>query len=121
MSAVLAAVLDVLATYRLTRLVVADTLTETPRLYAVLAAYDRAQRPLPVLDHLGGFKPTGNEIVEADDDPPKLAYLVTCPWCSGFYVAIGVTIARAALPRAWGRVARALALSAAAGLLARSD
>lgn len=121
MSALLVLVVDCLATYRLTRLVVADVVTETPRLYAILAAYDRAGRELPDLDHLGGMRPTGAEIVEADEDPPKLAYLLTCPLCASVYVALAVSVARAALPRTWGRVARALALAGAAGLLARGD
>jgi hypothetical protein len=28
-----------------------------------------------------------DQFVHADDDPPKLAVLVICHWCSGFYLA----------------------------------
>lgn len=47
-----------------------------------------------------------------------LGILIGCPWCAGMWVAFGVVLARRVAPRAWSPVARALALSAVAGLLA---
>ena len=55
------------------------------------------------------------------DDAPKLATLVTCPWCASFYVAIAVVVARRIAPRAWTPIARALAGSHLAGLAANID
>jgi hypothetical protein len=60
-------------------------------------------------------------LVEAEDDPPRLATLVTCRWCAGIWIAAGVGLARSVAPRAWSPVARALALSAGAVLLARLE
>jgi hypothetical protein len=65
----------------------------------------------------GQDDPTAKEIVEGLQDPPKLATLVTCRWCAGMWIAAGVTLA----PRAWDPVARGLALSAGAVLLARLE
>jgi hypothetical protein len=54
-------------------------------------------------------------------DPPRLATLITCRWCAGMWIAAGVTAARLARPGAWDPVARGLALSASAVLLARLE
>lgn len=43
--------------------------------------------------------------------------LITCAWCLSIWVAGGVVIARAVSPRLWGMIARALAFSAAAGVI----
>lgn len=43
--------------------------------------------------------------------------LISCPWCSGFWVAVGVVVARRFVPRVWGPLAKALAFSSAAGIL----
>lgn len=47
-----------------------------------------------------------------------LADFVTCPWCVSMWFALGTVAARTVAPRAWGGLARALAFSAAAGLIA---
>lgn len=60
--AVLIALLALLTTYRLTRLVTGDYLTDTPRRWL--------QRHLP----------------------EKLAYLVGCPWCASFWIGIPVAL-----------------------------
>lgn len=102
---------DCLATYRLTRLATADVISEPAR--------------MAVLRHLradtGDETDTAQEIVEALDDPPRIATLVTCRWCAGLWIATGVVGARALVPRAWAPAARALALSASAVLLARFE
>jgi hypothetical protein len=104
---------DGLATYRLTRFATADVLSE-PFRQAVLRRVG-VDPPEP------DTRPSAQELVEADDDPPKLATLVTCRWCAGVWIAAGVVVARTAAPRAWTPVARGLALSAGAVLLSRLE
>lgn len=120
-------VLDALATYRLTRLVTADVITRPLRERIVEATY-RADGARVQWDdgeltvHLPGRPSvTANQwdhVPSRDDTPPKLATLVTCRWCTGMWVAMGVLVARRLFPRAWGAVAEALAFSAAAALVA---
>lgn len=108
-------VIDALAAYRLTRLVTADTITEPVRLALVEDAYHAVARQLPEVQ----AGATVEERVAADDeDPPKLATLLTCRWCAGVWVAAGVMAARRLAPRQWGVVADGLAISAAAALVA---
>jgi hypothetical protein len=104
---------DALATYRLTRLATADVISEPVRM-AVLRRVG-AEPPDEQDD------PTAQEVVEAMKDPPRLATLVTCRWCAGVWIAAAVTAARLVAPRAWQPVARGLALSASAVLLARFE
>ena len=104
---------DALATYRLTRLVTADVVSEPVRM-AVLRR--TGAEPAP-----GEEDPTAQEIVESMKDPPRAATLITCRWCAGMWIAACVTVARSVAPRAWGPVARGLALSATAALLSRFE
>lgn len=48
----------------------------------------------------------------------KAATLVTCDWCASVHVAVFVVFARWRWPRVWPVVARVLAGSQAAGMLA---
>jgi hypothetical protein len=120
----LAPVVDVLATYRITRLVVKDTITRRPRCWLIGRAYAAADRAMPEPSAAGE---TCEELVGLDDDAPKVATLVTCPWCAGMWVALGVAAIRVAAggpvprPRLLGWLSYALALSGAAGLLAQAD
>lgn len=84
--------LDALASYRLTRLLVSDGIVDRPR-DALMERLRRRERH-------------------------KLMELIECPWCTGFWVAIGVVAARRLVPRAWDPVAHVLAYSAAAGFVA---
>jgi hypothetical protein len=83
---------DALATYRITRLLVTDGICDRPR-EAVLARLREREHT-------------------------KLVELVECPWCTGFWVAGAVVVARRAAPRPWGLVAEILSYSAAAGIFA---
>jgi hypothetical protein len=103
---------DVLATYRLTRLATADEISE-PWRQAVLRRVGLSSSKDPTIP--------AEARVEAEDDPPRLATLVTCRWCAGIWIAAGVGLARSVAPQAWSPVARALALSAGAVLLARLE
>jgi hypothetical protein len=86
----LEAATDVLAVHRITRLVVEDEITSDLR---------------------------GRWFERHDPATTKLGYLVSCPWCAGFYVSIAAVAARRIAPRAWGPAARALALSSAVGIM----
>lgn len=120
MSAALRLLLDAAATYRLTKLVTHDTLTTEARDAVIRGAYRRQGVDEEALaDEAGDLNRLGawaDDVVPNDPDPPKLATLVTCPWCAGVWVAFGVAIARRLAPRSWAFVAEALALAAAAGL-----
>ncbi len=85
-------VLDALAAYRVTRLLVSDGIVDRQR----GAIVDRLRR--------GGHR--------------KLVELSECPWCIGFWVACGVVAARRAIPRTWAPVAEAFAFSAVSELVA---
>ena len=101
--------IDLLATYRLTRLATADVISEPIRMAVLRKA---GAEPPP-----GQEDPTAQEVVESLQDPPRLATLVTCRWCAGIWIAAGVTSARLLTPKLWEPVATALALSAGAVLL----
>jgi hypothetical protein len=106
-------VVDALATYRLTRLATADVISEPARM-ALLRRVGATPPP-------GEEDPSAQQVVEAMDDPPRLATLVTCRWCAGMWIAAGVAAARRGAPGAWDPVARGLALAASAVLLARLE
>jgi hypothetical protein len=109
-------VIDVLATYRLTRLATADIISEPAR-HSVVSRVLRGSASAPE----PGTDQTAQQIVEEVKDPPKLATLITCRWCAGVWIAAGVVGARALAPRAWDIAARGLAFSAGAALLARFE
>ena len=84
-------VVDALATFRLTRLVVEDEIA-APIREAVWKKYD-------VTDS-------------------KIGYLLTCPWCVSFWVGAGVVAAHQIAPDQWKPVARVFAMSALTGMIA---
>lgn len=87
-----AAIVDALATYRVTRLLVSDGIADRPRDALLQRLRDRNRN--------------------------KLVELIECPWCLGFWVAGAVVIARRAAPALWGPTAKVLAFSAGAGIVA---
>jgi hypothetical protein len=98
--------LDALACYRLTRLVVTDYLTEPLR--------ERLRGRVPLSDR----QLTGDRIVVAKR--PKVAEFLSCPWCVSFWTAIGVVLMQSLLPTACLYVTAVLAFSAVAGIIAES-
>lgn len=114
---------DAIAVYRLTRLVTEDELTKPLRARIIEQAYVRCGRRGEVVaefgpvDHVDAW----DDIVKLDDDPPKIATLVTCRWCAGMWLAAFVVLARRVAPRAWEPLRDTLAFSAAAALLARAE
>lgn len=107
-------VVDGLAAYRLTRLATADIISEPWRRSVVDRLVANGDEPPADGD-------TAQDVVDAMTEPPRLARLITCRWCAGMWIAAGVVGARTLAPRAWSPVARTLALSAAATLIARAE
>jgi hypothetical protein len=111
--------IDALAVYRLTRLVTKDVITEKLREALVREAYAaKAGAEVELTSPIGI---AWADFAEHDGNAPKLATLITCRWCAGMWVALGVVAARAAAPALWDPIARALAFSAAAALTARGE
>lgn len=109
---------DSLAVARITRFVTRDTLGEFVRGPVIKLAYGYAngvQGWTEADDARSWHEWDG--VVDTDDDPPKLAALVRCPWCVGVWIAAGVAVARTR-PRWWAPAARALAAALIAGLIA---
>lgn len=105
--------LDAIATFRLSRFVTEDVITRPVRARLIRAAYR----------HRDGFVQTLSEaewddLPSQDDDAPKLADFLRCYWCTSAYLAVAVLAARRFFPREWEWIARGLALSAAAALIA---
>lgn len=114
---------NVLAAFRITRLVVADAFPFGPlRLKISDWANDRwgpLQRVLAKDRTLADTKVRAGDStkVAAYDGTAPLAYLVTCPWCVGLYVAVLVAVL-ASTGTWWLYPAGVLAASAVIGLLA---
>ena len=89
-------VVDALAAYRITRLVIEDKITEDLRTRVHVAALREIEDPATW---------------------SKVKTLLSCPWCVGFWISVGVVGARLAAPRVWRPIATAFALSAAVGLI----
>jgi hypothetical protein len=114
-------VILVLASARLTRLVVTDTLLQTPREWWL--------RRWPAEDTVfGDSEVTGNRLRtgvevfrEADGwypvSPSMLGALITCVWCAGFWVAVLVWTAYQFYPEATVLVAAPFAFSYVIGWL----
>lgn len=103
--------LDVLAVHRLAHLVTTDVITKPARVAVIRMAYgDWWNYPADE---------DWEEHVALDDDPPKLATLVTCRWCSSVWAALAVVCLRR-VP-GWRLVRDALALSSASTLLVRVE
>lgn len=82
---------DVLATHRITRFVTEDQL----------------------------FEPVRKLVWKRfDPETTKIGYFVTCPHCVSIWAAGVVVLARSVTPDRWDKIARVLALSAVAGLVA---
>lgn len=84
-------IIDVLATYRLTKLVLDDEITREPR-EAILDRFNPAET--------------------------KIGYLFTCPWCVSFWTGLGVFLIRRYAPEDFADILNStLAASAATGLM----
>lgn len=113
-----ALVVDVLAVHRITRLVTRDVITRPIRVRLIRDAYARTDKASYVEF---ASEAAVDAMPHGDDEAPKLAALLTCPWCVSVYVAAGVLIARRWTPRLWRTASYGLALSSAAGLLSTRE
>lgn len=120
---------DALAAFRLTRLATADSITQDAREAVLSWAMRNNDDPPSFHDatwppDLDADRPMQHWVEahrEHHEPIPKLADLVTCRWCASVWVSLGVVAARRLAPRLWGPLARALAMSALAALLARLE
>ena len=106
---------DALAVHRITRLVTRDTITRPVRVRIIRWAYEDGGRDPDWSDAAWDAFPHG------DDNAPKVAALVTCPWCVSIYAASAVVAARLFAPGLWRPVARLLALSSIAFLISNRE
>lgn len=107
--------IDALAIHRLTRLATADTITQPVRARIIRAAYELRDGARPAEHETDAW---WDAMPEADEDAPKLAAFVRCRWCTGLWISVVVVAGRRYAPRAWEPLARVLAGSTAAALLA---
>lgn len=98
-------ILDALACFRLTRLVVEDTITQPVRDRLIGRAYANGR-------NMDGTK---MEVAAR----PRLAELLSCPWCASPYVAVLIVALQTFAAGVCLYVSAVLAFSAVAGLLAR--
>lgn len=117
----MSALYDALAAYRLTKLVTSDTLLAKPRDAIARWAYLRAKRARSIAGLAEHSAQPWADVAMDDPHAPKLATLVTCRWCAGMWVSLGVVAARRYCPKLWAPLAQALAYSAGAALLARLE
>lgn len=114
---------NVLAAFRITRLVVADAFPFGPLRLKISdwanARWGPLQRVLAKDKTLTttGLRADDTTKVAAYDGTAPLAYLVTCPWCVGPYVSVAVALL-ASTGVWWVYLAAVLATSAVIGLLA---
>lgn len=95
-------VVDILATVRLTRLILDDEITAAPRDAAVQALID-----------LGERRPDVRSITD------KLEYLLSCPWCTSIYAGALVFGLRRVSPKTADLVNGTLAASVVTGAVYR--
>lgn len=96
---------DALAVYRLTMLVVKDSITTPIR--TRLVGREHIQR-------VGNGQGQGLVVAAR----PKLAEFLSCPWCVSIWLAAGVVALTQLWPAGWQYAAVALAFSGVAGFLA---
>lgn len=120
-------VINALCAFRLTRLITVDMLPPLPVWRARLErwAFDRWEPERVQREVNAGMdrEPTAEEYEQLAKwrqygGQPPLAYLITCPWCAGYWVALLVFLAATVLPAPlWVFVSVPLAVSAVVGLL----
>jgi len=107
--------LDILAVHRLTRLATKDSITSPWRSRLIAAAYGSPDAARREADHEEDW----HRKLALDDNPPKLAELLTCRWCMSVWIAGAVMLVRHTRP--WRVLRYLLALSSASTLLAQIE
>lgn len=95
--------IDALACFRLTHLIIDDAIFAPVRDRLIGNAYGETR-------DLAGHRPR----IAAR---PRVAAFLTCPWCVSFWLGLLVVVLQVLIPAAWFYAAVTLALSAFAGLL----
>lgn len=123
---------DGLATYRLTRLIVRDDFPPIKKLRDwMLRRWPAADVEYATADIDDGYvrgtrtavralRIENEQYVYGPEHPSWIGDLITCPWCAGMYAAAGV-VAMHEFVFWWPWLALVLALSAVAGLLSLRD
>ena len=94
--------------------------TRDPVAVAVLMLAAHRLTRLALLDSVP-FGSLRNWLINRKPDG-RVAELLSCPWCLGWWASLGVVLAALVLPRAlWQPVAVALAASSVAALLPMGD
>jgi hypothetical protein len=131
-----ALIINALAAYRLTRLWIDDMLPPLPRIrkwidkrtgwwsliYGKLRRFDR-RHPGDLTDAEQAQRDQlidqAKRRIALYQGEPAAGYLLTCYWCTGFWIGLGVFLAASLLPGIlWTILAVPLALSATTGLIA---
>jgi len=103
MNEALVVALVILATHRITRLITTDTIFDDPRLKLQLYFEQRWENK------------TGRGSEETWGS--KLAYLISCSWCTGLWVAAAVTVGTDLTAGVTAPVLTALAASTVTGVI----
>jgi uncharacterized protein DUF1360 len=111
-----------LVAFRLTRLWIDDMLPPLPRIRdAVQAWAERGWERRGITGDIHDEKASARSyrVWRLSAGQPAVAYLVTCYWCSGFWIGAAVVLAASLIPATpWALIAAPFALSAVVGLLA---
>lgn len=104
-------VINVLAAYRLTRLVLLDEAPPLPRVRRSIerGALARWRKRHPAYG--------ADDVRDAYGDQPPLVTLLSCAWCSGWWVSVAVMVAATLAGPWWSLLAVPLALSALVGIV----
>lgn len=125
--------IDLLAVYRLTRLITKDTLLQEIRWW-ILQRWPNEGTEFPAnivtdINKANGALANGLPVFRStkeDEDGDsiwlplrtyKITELLECPWCASYWVAAIVVALRTFIPTPWGYVAVTLAFSALVGLI----
>lgn len=104
-------IVNALAAFRVTRLLVVDGVPPLPRVRAAilrfaLARWRKRHPPYGV-----------DQVRDVYGDEPPLASLITCAWCVGWWVSAAVAVLATVAAPWWYLLAGALALSAITGIV----
>lgn len=114
-------VINTLAVYRLTRLVVKDSVLARPRRWLDDLDTQKDGRPFerdPEADPTRGRRRAKVQVTSANAAYRFATAIVACPWCLAVWIAAVVIALTWAIPSIWAYPAFGLALAAGTGWLA---
>jgi hypothetical protein len=109
----------ILAVFRISRLVIEDTITQPVRDWLLGRWPGRHVEYDPGDQVRGGTVSIGGELYAAEPTwvGDRIAKLISCYWCTGFWVALALVVAYAAWPKPTLWVAFPFAVAAGAGIV----